>query len=100
YGSWPQIGVPLGLILSAGVFAWMTTVFSDTELIAWAWRIPFLLSAVLIVVGLGIRLKLMESPAFQKLKDNDEVAKSPLKELLKTRKSTILLAMGTKWAEG
>ena len=100
YGSWPQIGVPLGLILSAGVFAWMTTVFSDAELIEWAWRIPFLLSAVLIVVGLGIRLKLMESPAFQKLKDDGEVAKSPLKELLKTRKSTILLAMGTKWAEG
>ena len=100
YGSWPQIGVPLGLILSAGVFAWMTTVFSDAELIEWAWRIPFLLSAVLIVVGLGIRLKLMESPAFQKLKDDGEVAKSPLKDLMKTRKSTILLAMGTKWAEG
>ena len=100
YGSWPQIGVPVGLVLSAGVFAILTTVFSEEALIAWAWRIPFLLSAVLIVVGLGIRLKLMDSPAFRKLKENDEVAKSPLKELFKSRLSTILLAMGTKWAEG
>ncbi|QVQ53820.1 MHS family MFS transporter [Spiractinospora alimapuensis] len=100
YGSWPQIGVPVGLVLSTGVFAVLTLSTTHEQMLAWGWRIPFLFSVVLIVVGLAIRLKLMDSPAFRELKDSGEVAKAPLKELMKTPKTPILLAMGTKWAEG
>lgn len=100
YGSWPQIGVPVGLVLSSAVFFILTRVLTEEQLTSWGWRIPFLASVVLIVVGLMIRLRLMDSPAFRNLKEQGQVAKAPLRDLMKTRKSTILLAMGTKWAEG
>ena len=100
YGSWPQIGVPVGLVLATSVFFVLTSTLTQEQMTAWGWRIPFLASVVLIFVGLAIRLKLMDSPAFRHLKEQGEVAKAPLRDLMKTRKSTILLAMGTKWAEG
>ncbi|GII95138.1 MFS transporter [Sinosporangium siamense] len=100
YGSWPQIGVPVGLVLSSAVFFVLTGTLSDADMLAWGWRIPFLASVVLIVAGMVIRLKIMDSPAFRNLQEQGEVAKAPLRDLLKTPKSTIFLAMGTKWAEG
>ena len=101
YGSWPQIGVPAGLLIATGVFSLLTGLTSDAAFQAWGWRAAFLFSAVLVAAGLIIRLKVMDSPAFRELKRSGEVAKAPLKELFVTvRKSTILLAMGTKWAEG
>ncbi|PSK85971.1 MFS transporter [Murinocardiopsis flavida] len=100
YGSWPQIGVPVGLVLSTSVFAVLTAATTHEQMLAWGWRLPFLFSVVLIIVGLVIRLKLMDSPAFRQLKDSGEIAKAPLLELLKVPKAPIFLAMGTKWAEG
>lgn len=100
YGSWPQIGVPVGLVLSSAAFFILTRTLTQEQLISWGWRIPFLASVLLIAIGLMIRLKLMDSPAFRNLKEQGKVAKAPLRDLMKTRKSTIFLAMGTKWAEG
>src|SRR6188768_3468953 len=63
YGSWPQIGVPAGLLLSTAVF----TVFSwmpEDQFIAWGWRVPFLLSIILVALGLVIRMRILETPAF------------------------------------
>ncbi|MQA02450.1 MAG: MFS transporter [Streptosporangiales bacterium] len=101
YGSWPQIGVPVGLLLATGAFSLLNWATTSAAFQAWGWRVAFLFSAVLVAVGLVIRLKIMESPAFRALQESGEVAKAPLKDLVvSAKKSTILLAMGTKWAEG
>src|SRR6187397_1228931 len=63
YGSWPQIGVPAGLLLSTAVFTAFSAMPED-QFLAWGWRVPFLLSIVLVAIGLLIRLRIVESPAF------------------------------------
>ena len=82
YGSWPQIGVPAGLLLSTGVFA----IFSrlpDEQFLSWGWRVPFLLSGFLVVVGLLIRLRIMETPAFARMKSGPREAHQPILEVLR-----------------
>lgn len=64
YGSLPQIGLAIGLMLGTGIFALLGFVLPDSSFLAWGWRIAFALSAVLVAVGLYIRLKVMETPAF------------------------------------
>src|ERR687889_224304 len=65
FGSWPQMGVPAGLILSNLIFLAVAALPED-QFMAWGWRIPFVLSIVLVAVGLFIRLRIMESPAFRR----------------------------------
>ncbi len=69
FGSWPQMGVPAGLLLSTAVFAIVQAITTEAAFMSWGWRVPFLVSVVLVGVGLFIRLKLMESPAFQRVKE-------------------------------
>ena len=98
YGSWPQIGVPAGLLLSTGVFS----VFSrlpDDDFLSWGWRIPFLLSGVLVVVGLVIRLRLIETPAFAKMKVESREARLPIVEVLHKHLREVLIAVGARAAE-
>jgi metabolite-proton symporter len=66
YGSFPQLGAPLGFLCSNGAFLWISTRLSNGELLSWGWRLPFLASTVLVLVGLYIRLQLVETPAFQR----------------------------------
>ncbi|MFL4475853.1 MFS transporter [Paeniglutamicibacter sp. MACA_103] len=102
YGSFPQIGLAIGLVLGTGVFALLGGLLSDEAFLAWGWRIAFLLSAVLVGVGLFIRLKVMETPAFRKLAAVEEKATIPALELMRNRKNRrhIFLGMGSRWAEG
>ena len=98
YGSWPQVGVPMGLVLSTAVF----TAFSwlpEEQFLAWGWRIPFLLSALLVVVGLVIRVRILETPAFTKVKEAAREARQPIVEVLTTYPKQVLLAMGARFAE-
>ncbi|SEM93809.1 MFS transporter [Lihuaxuella thermophila] len=98
YGSWPQMGVPGGLLLSTAVF----TLFSslpDEQFLSWGWRIPFLLSILLVGVGLFIRLRVMETPAFQKVKETGTEARMPILEVLKAHPKEVLQAMGARFAE-
>src|SRR6187431_675579 len=77
YGSWPQIGVPAGLLLSTAVF----TVFSwmpEDQFLAWGWRVPFLLSIVLVATGLVIRMRILETPAFVRIKSQAQAARQPI----------------------
>src|SRR5947199_10771901 len=83
YGSWPQIGVPAGLFLATIVVALLSMV-SDQAFLAWGWRVAFLLSALLVGVGLYIRLKILETPMFVRLKQTQEQAKVPYLELGRT----------------
>jgi MFS transporter, MHS family, shikimate and dehydroshikimate transport protein len=97
YGSFPQLGVPLGLMLSTGVFKLVSSLPTQSFM-NWGWRIPFLLSVVLVAVGLFIRLRVMESPIFEEVKANNQVARAPLVELLKRHPKDILLTIGTRFA--
>ena len=97
FGVFPQLGVPLGLLLSTAVVSAVTQ-FGDAAFLAWAWRIPFLLSAVLVVVALVIRMQLPETDAFKKVKDKGKVAKVPLFQVLRNHPKELLLALGTRFA--
>jgi metabolite-proton symporter len=66
YGCFPQLGAPLGFLCSTGVFLLMTDNLTEAQLLSWGWRIPFLASAVLVLVGLYVRLQLVETPAFKR----------------------------------
>ncbi len=98
YGSWPQIGVPAGLLLSTVVFAAFSRMPQDA-FFAWGWRIPFLLSIALVVVGLVIRLRILETPSFTRVKESGGAARRPVIEVLRTHPKEVLLAMGARFAE-
>jgi metabolite-proton symporter len=83
YASWPQVGVPAGNLLAAGVLALLATVLTDDAFSAWGWRIPFLLSGVLVLVGLWIRLRVEESPLFQQVEESASRARAPLVEVVR-----------------
>ena len=98
YGSWPQLGVPAGLLLSTAVFAVFARLPAK-DFLTWGWRIPFLLSFVLVVVGLVIRLRLLETPAFTRIKETRNEAHMPALEVLRRYPRQLLLAMGIRIAE-
>jgi MFS family permease len=83
FGSWPQMGVPAGLFLSTVVFLIVQQTTSDEAFLSWGWRIPFLLSVVLIAIGLFVRLRLYESPAFQRVKETRTEAPMPILDVLR-----------------
>ncbi len=85
YGAFPQLGVPLGMLLASGVTALMTGVIAPgAAFLEWGWRVPFLLSIVLIGVGLFIRLRIMETPAFTQVKESGTEAPMPILDVLRT----------------
>jgi MHS family shikimate/dehydroshikimate transporter-like MFS transporter len=99
YGSWPQIGVPGGLFLATIVVALLSTT-SDQAFLDWGWRIAFLLSGLLVAVGLYIRLKILETPMFVRLKASQQQAKVPFFELWRTHTRKTILGMGCRFIEG
>jgi metabolite-proton symporter len=94
--SWPQVGVPIGLLLANGVLSLMGAVTSDSAFQAWGWRVPFLLSGVLVLVGLWIRLTIAESPLFRELETSDTKARAPIVDVLRTYPKRVLLAIGAR----
>lgn len=96
YGSLVQIAAPIGLLLANGMFAGVTGWLDDTAFMAWGWRIPFLASAVLIAVGLYIRMGLTESPLFAKMEKEEKQGHAPLIEVLKHHKKAVGLALGSR----
>jgi metabolite-proton symporter len=99
YGSWPQLGAPLGLVLGTLVFTAISTITTDATFMDWGWRVPFLVSIFLVVVGLYIRKRIAESPQFQKIKDKKQEVKMPIIESIKRHPKEIVLAMGARFAE-
>ena len=96
YGSFPQLGAPLGFICSTGVFLLISTFFANGELLSWAWRLPFLASAVLVLVGLYIRLQLVETPAFRRSLEQGERVRVPfLVVMARYPKELLLGILGT-----
>ena len=87
--SWPQLGVPLGLILSTGLFGLMSS-STGSSFTRWGWRVPFLLSIVLIGVGLYVRLRVLETPEFDNVREQQAVARRPLFDVIRRQWPTIL----------
>src|ERR671916_992792 len=99
YGSWPQAGVPAGLFLGTVAFA-LISLLPDEQFFAWGWRLVFLVSIVLVGIGLYIRLQILETPAFTRVREAQEEAQVPFMELLRTQPKELILGMGTRWIEG
>lgn len=93
FGMFPQLGAPLGFLLSGGCFLILTEVLSDQQFFAWGWRIPFLLSALLVLVGLYVRLKIEETPVFRHALDTQEQVKVPMARVITHH--TRALVLGT-----
>lgn len=91
YGMFPQLGSPIGFILAASSFLLLGAFLSNEEFMAWGWRIPFIASALLVFVGLYIRLKLHESPAFQNVLNKQTASKVPFKDVVSTHLGKVVL---------
>lgn len=90
FGAYPQIGVPVGMILATGLLFFLNSGMSREDFAAWGWRVPFLLSIVLIVVGYLIRRAVAESPVFQEMAMRKAESKAPLGELVRSHKKPVL----------
>ncbi|KRF36418.1 MFS transporter [Nocardioides sp. Soil805] len=102
WSSWPQAGVALGNLFATGVLWILAAVQSDDAFNAWGWRIPFLLSAVLVIIGLWVRLSIEESPVFKENQtelSTSEKQHVPLFEVIKKYPREVLVAMGMRMAE-
>ncbi len=100
YASWPQAGVPAGSLLAAGVLALMAGLQSEEDFLAWGWRVPFVLSALLVVVGFYIRNRVTESPMFERALDEAEAPpKAPALEVFRERPKALLLGAGLRIGE-
>jgi MHS family shikimate/dehydroshikimate transporter-like MFS transporter len=99
YGSWPQVGAPAGLCLSAGVVA-LLSLLPEPLFMSWGWRIAFWISAVLILVGIYIRLRLGETPAFVSAQAKQQTVVLPFIELWRRASKGVLLGIGARYIEG
>ncbi|TFB60330.1 MFS transporter [Cryobacterium sp. Sr3] len=91
FGAYPQIGVPTGLILATGVMLLVTSTMSEEAFLAWGWRIPFLVSVLLIVVGFIIRRSVDESPVFKEMQDRKKESAAPLRQLFRGHWRQVIL---------
>jgi MFS family permease len=100
YGSIPQLGVPLGLVAGSFSLTLISSLTTDAQFLAWGWRIPFLLSIVLIGIALWIRNGIDETPAFQQQKESGDLAKVPLFETFRSNWKNVLQVIGLKLGDG
>ena len=91
FGAYPQIGVPCGLILATGVMLLVTTSMTDEDFLAWGWRIPFLISVLLIVIGYVIRRAVAESPVFKEMLERKKESAAPLGQLFRRNSRQVIL---------
>lgn len=94
FGSWPQIGVPIGLLFSSLLFSLVSTNFSSESFLSIGWRIPFLISIVMVLIGLFIRLRITETPDFEQVKEQQAIVRLPLLQVLRKDIKNVLLASG------
>jgi metabolite-proton symporter len=102
--SWPQVGVPAGNLLAAGVLALLSAVQSEETFLAWGWRVPFLLSALLVAIGYWIRVSIMETPVFVEAQrraeeGSDATVRAPAVEAIRRHPRGLLLGMGLRLGE-
>jgi metabolite-proton symporter len=98
-GSFAQVGVPVGLVLGTGGMTLLSATMSDESFNSWGWRVPFLASLVLVVVGLVIRLRILETPMFARVLNQGKTATTPVAEVIRRHWREILLSAGVRFAE-
>ena len=92
YGSFPELGAPIGFFLSNGTYFLLETFNDDDAMLAWGWRVPFLLSAVLVLVGLVVRVQMEETPIFRMAHEQQKVVKSPMTGVFKKSWKVVIQA--------
>ena len=97
-GAWPQLGTSIGLILSTSAVM-ASTALTGSHFLTYGWRIPFLLSGILIVIGLAVRLSIAETPSFEQVKDTGLVAESPIREVLRSYWREVVLIAFLRMSE-
>ncbi|MED2973230.1 MFS transporter [Fictibacillus sp. B-59209] len=98
FGSIPQLGVPIGMLLGTVVISLLSNL-PEEQFLTWGWRLPFILSAVLVLIGLWIRNGIDETPAFKEAKESGSIAKLPIVETFRYHKRSIFITMGAKFVE-
>ena len=99
HGAWPQMGVPAGLLLATGVFSVFSSNLSESAFLAWGWRVPFLLSFALIALGLFIRLRIPETPAFEHVREARRESRVPLLDVFREHPREVVVGVGMRFAE-
>ncbi|MDQ0971380.1 MFS family permease [Neobacillus niacini] len=100
FGSIPQLGVPIGLVLGTFSFTLISSLTTEAQFMAWGWRIPFLFSAVLVLLAIWIRSSIEETPEFRRKKEQGEIAKVPIIDAFKYHKKDIFRLIGLKLGDG
>ncbi|MGH3499021.1 MAG: MFS transporter [Nocardioidaceae bacterium] len=98
-GSWPQLGVAIGLILATGLLTLFNNVTDKSGFTSWGWRVPFLLSLVLVGIGLFIRLRILETPMFAKLVESKKIERTPVIEVIRRYPKEIILSALLRMSE-
>ena len=99
WAGWPQAGVPAGNLLAAAVLAIMSAAMSNEQFLSWGWRVPFLLSAVLVGIGYWVRVSLAESPLFQRALEDAGQPRAPVLDAIRERPGGIAVGAGLRVAE-
>ena len=100
YASLPQIGLAIGLCLASGVVALLSWLLTDAQFLAWGWRLAFLLSGVMVAVGMYIRLAVKETPEFAAIKQRNEATQIPFVDLFRRYPGNVLKGMGARYIDG
>ncbi len=100
YASFPQMGLAIGLCAGAGVLSLLSAMLTDAQFSAWGWRIAFMFSVLLLVVGLFIRLRVVETPAFLEAKRREEVVRTPIVDVVRDEPVNVVLGWGARMIDG
>ena len=100
YASLPQVGLAIGLCMASGVVALLSSLLSDAQFLAWGWRIAFLLSGVMVFVGMYIRLAVKETPEFAAIKARNEASAIPFFDMFRRYPGNVLKGMGARYIDG
>jgi MHS family shikimate/dehydroshikimate transporter-like MFS transporter len=99
FGSLVQVGFPIGLVSASMMFSLMTMLLSDADFKSWGWRIPFIISVLLVAIGLFVRARLPETPVFETIKARGQIARAPFLEMVMKNPRSFLVATGLKLSE-
>ena len=100
YASLPQIGLSIGLCLASGIVALLSYLLTDAQFLAWGWRVAFLISVSLVVVGVYIRLNILETPEFARIKETQKESRIPFTEMISKHGGNVVAGMGARYIDG
>jgi metabolite-proton symporter len=100
YACFPQVGLAIGLCLATGVVALLSWLLPDAAFQSWGWRVAFLMSIVLVIVGIFVRLRILETPEFTRVREARKIVSVPIGEVIRDYKKNVLLGWGARWIDG